>query len=633
MDLIKEIAAITPFNLLPEAVIEEIVASGKLEHTRKESLIYHQNYTPMKGIDIILSGGFQTYFVGNDLQKEMVEPMGAGEVYGPVSILYNGGASIRTVLIYPDTRYFRLPRAAFMSLIKNYPDFNDYYIKQFGAKMQTADYSRMVSREESPLNASVYDHFFTKSLSSLEPRPLIYCYADQSIQEAAQIMSVHKQSCIFIKNREGQTDGYMTDLLMREKIISQGVDLSQPIGDFAERPIFFISQDALIYEALLLMFKHKIRYIVLTENGEHKGLMTRSKLLTDQSYSPFVFIQSIKMAASLLELKSRWDQTPELVYQLLSRGTKAENVNKVINAVADEIMHKIIGSVIEETGPPPCRFVYMVLGSEGRKEQTLKTDQDNAIIYEDRPKEERSSIRAYFLQFAERVSHDLNEVGFVFCEGDYMARNPQWNHSLSHWKENYSGWIKDILPENAANFATFFDSRRVYGDRALIDELKVHIKRQLENANALLYYHLAVNALKFEPPLTSFFKNIKTISKDNEDVFNIKHAMSPIVDILRVYALKHQILVTNTGERLEELYRRQLFSKEQYYELLQAYYYLMAMRLKQQAKTILRKQGPPTNFIQPKGLTNIERVTLREIFKVIQRFQTKMKLEFTGVLS
>lgn len=632
MDLRKFIKSTPPFDTLPENAISEILSSGKLENAKKEGLIYHQNYTRLKWIDLIVEGGFETYFVGDDLNKEMVENMGPGEIYGPISLLYNKRQSIRSVLIKAGTSVFRLPQTTFLELIEQYPEFNAHFILQFGTKMQIQGYSKMLNREEAPLNASVYDHFFTKSISSIQPRQLISCYEDQSVVEAAQIMSKSRQSCIFVKTRDEKYVGYMTDITIREKVVAAGLDAHSAVGEFMSAPIFVISQDALIYEAILMMFKHKIRYVVVEKEGEYTGLLSRNKLLSDQSYSPFVFIQSFKLANNIDELQERWEQAPEIVFQILSRGVKAENVNKVISTITDNITQTIIEKVIEEMGPPPCRFVFMVLGSEGRKEQTLKTDQDNAIIYEDRPAEERESIRAYFLAFADKVSDMLNHVGFVFCEGGFMAKNPSWNHSLSRWKRNYSEWIAEIQPETAANFATFFDTRRVYGDRELIDELKEHIKSHLSQDSGRLMYHLALNALKYEPPLT-FFRSIRTISKDDKEVFNIKHAMTPLVDMIRMYALKNQVMVTNTGERLLALYHADLITKEQYYELLQAYYYLMAMRLKSQAKTILRKQGEPTNFIEPKSLTNIERVTLREIFKVIARFQSVLKMEFTGSVS
>lgn len=622
---------IQPFETLPEFEIKDILSNGKEEYIKKETLLYHQNYTKLSYIDLILEGSYQTYFVGDSLKKEQVEMMGPMEVYGGVSLLYNDRLSIRSVVALPDTKILRVPQSIFLALVDRYPDFKAYFSNQFGDKMMGKDYSHQMKKNSArSSSSSLYDHFFTKSIASLRPKPMITCHPWDSVQRAAQIMSEHKQSCIFVRDDQtGEYLGYLTDITIRETIVSNGVDLRSHARDFMQVPIFVINKEALVYEAILMMFKHKIRYIVVEDKGEYTGILSRNKLLSDQSYSPFMFIQSFKLATSLDELKERWERTPEIVFQLLSRGVTAENVNQVISTISDSITNIIIEKTIEELGPPPCKFVFMVLGSEGRKEQTLKTDQDNAIIYEDRPASERENIRSYFLRFSEKVSQHLNTVGFVYCTGGYMAKNPKWNHSLSHWKNNYSEWIDEIIPQTAANFATFFDTRRVYGDRELIDELKDHIKLQLEKSSSKLFYYLAVEALKYEPPLT-FFKNIKTVSRDNQAVFDMKHAMTPIVDLVRVYSLKHRIMATNTGERLKQLYQNDLVQREEYYELLQSYYYLMSMRLKRQAKTIIRKQGPPSNFIEPKSLTNIERVTLREIFKVIERFQTKMKMEFTG---
>lgn len=625
------LARIAPFTFLDEGEIDLLIEKGKQEVFNKATPLYHQNYSKLKHIDIILEGGYDTYFIGQDLQKHLDEPMAPGEIYGPVSLLFNNKLSIRTVESQPGTRILKVPKQVFLDLVKGHTELSTFFNQQFAQKMLNRDFSRQMRLEKEPgTNYMGTDYFFTKSVSSVQPKPLLTCSPDSSVIEAAQIMTKGRQSCIFIRDKDGNYLGYLTDITLREKVLAMGGDSHLPVKEFMQQPIFTIHKDALIYEAILMMFKHKIRYVVVENDGKYIGLLSRSKLLSDQAYSPFVFIQSLKLANNADELKEKWQRVPDIVYQLLSRGAKSENVNQVISTISDSITLKIIENAIDEMGPPPCRFVFMTLGSEGRMEQTLKTDQDNAIIYEDRPAEEREYIRSYFLKLADRVSEELNTVGFVFCEGDFMAKNPKWNHSLSHWKQNYSNWIVEIMPKTAANFATFFDTRRVYGDRRLIEELREHIKVQLEKSPARLFYHLAVEALKYEPPLT-FFKNIKTISKDNQEVFNIKHAMTPIVDLVRVYALKHRIMVTNTGERLKQLYENDLISKEQYYELLQSYYYLMGLRLKRQAKTILRGQGKPTNYVVPKSLTNIERVTLREIFKVIERFQLRMRLEFTGI--
>jgi CBS domain-containing protein len=273
----------------------------------------------------------------------------------------------------------------------------------------------------------------------------------------------------------------------------------------------------------------------------------------------------------------------------------------------------------------------MVLGSEGRKEQTFKTDQDNAIIYEDKANEHREEVRAYFLEFARIVSDKLNFIGFVYCEGGFMAQNPEWTHSLSYWKRNYMSWMAESVPESVIKFSTFFDCRSIYGDESIMTELKEFLDEELKKPMEKLFFHMAKNALQYEPPLT-FFKNIKTFTKGSQEVFDIKRTMTPIVDLARVYALKNHIFEVNTGERLKALRDKGIFTENAYLELIQSYYYLMGMRLRKQAGQIMHDKVAPDNYIDPDTLTKIERVTLKEIFKTIEGFQTKIRMEFTGNL-
>ena len=330
-------------------------------------------------------------------------------------------------------------------------------------------------------------------------------------------------------------------------------------------------------------------------------------------------------------LKQEWEQVPEQVAQLLARGLKAEIVNQMITTVSDAIARRVIDGAIEKMGPPPARFVFMVLGSEGRQEQTLKTDQDNAIIYEDKANEQRERVRTYFLKLAEMVSERLDYIGFSYCTGGFMAQNPRWTHSLSHWKRNYEQWISESIPETVINIATFFDCRYLYGEEAILDELRQYLDEKLQQTPDRFFLHMANNALQYEPPLT-FFKNIKTFSKDSQQVFNLKKAMTPLVDLIRVYALKHRIFLTNTGERLHALRGLGVFTEREYQELMQAYYYLMSVRLNQQATQITVEQQAPNNYIEPKRFTKIEQVTLREIFRTIEKFQVKIRVSFTRTL-
>ena len=461
-------------------------------------------------------------------------------------------------------------------------------------------------------------------------KDIVACTAETPIFEVAKMMAKQKVSCVFIKDKNGII-GYATDMTLRDNVVAQQIAVDRAIIEVMDNPIVSISDQAYLYEAVLKMFRTKSRYLLVEKEGNYVGFLSRNRLLSEQGQSPLVFIQSVKLAETLDELREKWNNVPEIIHQLLGRGVNAEIANQVITTVADSIALKVIEKVIEEMGEPPAKFVFMVTGSEGRKEQTLMTDQDNAIIYEDKANEQREFVRAYFLNFASRVSDHLNTIGFSYCTGGYMASNPEWTHSLSHWKNNYKKWIEESIPENAIKFSTFFDCRRLYGDQDIIDQLKEFLNVELQKPNERFFTFIAKNALQYEPPLT-FFKAIKTQTIGSSEVFNIKKAMTPIVDLVRVYALKNRIYEENTGGRLKQLLELGIFTQEQYEELHQSYYYLMSIRLKNQANQIRIAKLSPNNYVPMDSLTNIEKATIKEIFKTINNFQLGIKVKFTSNL-
>ncbi len=325
------------------------------------------------------------------------------------------------------------------------------------------------------------DQLYSKKIETSEYSPIVSCTTDTPVFEAAIIMCDQKIGCLLIKDKSNKIIGYVTDITLRNNVIAKQGDLKQPVFDIMDTPIVSINIDAYVYEAILLMFRTKSRYLLIEKDGEFIGVISRNKLLAEQAQSPFVFIQSVKLARSTNELRNKWQVVPEIVSQLLNRGVNAEIVNQVITTVADTIAIKVIEEVIKEMGQPPAKFVFMVLGSEGRKEQTLKTDQDNAIIYEDKANEQRELVRNYFLAFAKSVSERLDKIGFSFCTGGFMAMNPNWTHSLSHWKGNYLSWMQESVPETVIKFSTFFDCRYLYGEVKIMDQLNEFLNEELKN--------------------------------------------------------------------------------------------------------------------------------------------------------
>jgi CBS domain-containing protein len=472
------------------------------------------------------------------------------------------------------------------------------------------------------------DDFYTKKLKKLALREIRKCPAHMPIFEVAKVMAHDKISCVFIVDACGELIGFVSDITLRDEVIAKQSSLDSPIVAVMDPTIISISREAYVYEALLLMFQTKTRYLLVEHEGQFVGMISRNKILSEPSHSPFVFIQSVKQAVTKEELQKKWKKVPAIVFQLIQRGVRAELINQIISTVADTIILRVIENVLKEKGAAPARFVFIILGSEGRMEQTLKTDQDNAIIYEDKANEQREMVREFFLDFAKEVSLRLDYIGFAFCTGGYMAQNPIWTHSLSHWKKSYARWFTASSPETVMNYAIFFDCRPIYGDFSLLDQLRAFMAEQMENPLERFFFNMAQNALQFDPQLT-WLNNIRTFKIDNEDVFDIKKAMSPMVEAIRIYALKEKIFQTNTGRRLQALTERNVFDKESAAELYQAYYYLMALRLEKQAERIIQEQKAPQNYIPIRSLTKVQEATLKEIFKVIKDLQLKIKIEFT----
>lgn len=624
---------VAPFDRLPEEVLEGVLPLlREVEHPR-ETMLYQQDTSKVRSLDIIVEGSYETFFFDSEQHKRLPEVYGPGTCYGGMSILLNKKRSLRTVMVRKGTRVLQLARRDFRALCQAYESFFHYFTARYGERMLNEEFAHFVKPVNPPeQNFLVADQLFSRRISTLEVRELVTCPTDLPIFEAARRMAAAKVSCLFVTDAATQAIvGYCTDITLRDAVVAQCRDARQPVGGVAATPLVSISSEAFVYEAILLMFQTKTRYLLVEREGEYVGFLSRNKLLSDLAQSPFMFIQAVKLAQGSRELKRRWEMVPDIVNQLLSRGVKADIVNQVISTVADTIALKVIENVLAELGPAPAKFVFMVLGSEGRKEQTLLTDQDNAIIYEDKANEQRELVREYFLRFATAVSDQLNHIGLHFCTGGFMAKNPKWTHSLSHWKRNYRQWMSESNPEMVMQFATFFDCRYLYGEASLMHELQDFLSQELAQPLERFLFFMAKNALQYEPPLT-FFRNIRTFAQGDQQVFDLKKTMAPIVDLVRVFALKNQIFKTNTGERLAQLRERGVFKEKEYQELLQAYYYLMGMRLQKQARQLINDRTTPTNYVDPTTLTQVEQVTLKEIFKVISDFQLKIRVSFTKSL-
>ena len=624
---IEFLKTIHPFDQLPETVLSDVAELMTERRFDEETTVYVQDKSEITGIDILVEGQYDASFYDSNNILRLQEHYVKNSIYGGSSALLNKKYSIRTVVAQKGTEVLTFDKEEFKALCHSYKEFFHFFTIQFGQKMMNDEYAHFAKRNNTlEGNFIDADHVFTRKIDSITPRPLFTCSPETPAYVVAELMVKKEVNCIYIEE-DNKLVGLVTKDILVKKVIARQNKNSVPVIKIAKKKIISIPSNALLYEALLVMFQSKLEYIIVRDGDTNLGYLSRYRLMTEHAQSPLVFIQSVKLSNTVEELKGKWDKVPELISSLLNRGVNAEIINRIVTTIADKILLRVIEGVKEEMPPAPAKYAFMVMGSEGRQEQTLVTDQDNAIIYEDKANEQRELVRDYFLDFADRISTRLNDIGFSFCEGGFMAKNPKWTHSLSHWKGNYDEWINVAAPDTVIKFSTFFDCRFIYGEKKLFNELKQHMIDGIGKSSSKFLFNVASNALHYEPPLT-FFNSIRTFSKDEKKVFNIKKSMTPIVDLIRMLALKNMIIETNTGQRMQKLYDGGFLNENQFKELQHVYYYLMGVRLKNQSNSILVDFEKPSNLIELKKLTQVEQATLREIFKFIKDFQSMIRFEF-----
>ncbi len=458
--------------------------------------------------------------------------------------------------------------------------------------------------------------------------PLLKCPIETSIQDAAQLMTRKKRDIIFI-HKDNEIIGVINDSDLKKRVLAENLSPEKSVLEIMTSPVISISENALLYEAILLLKNKQISHLgVKSEAGKLHGVIGFEDISKMQQNSVSYLIKDIEIAEDVDQLAKIHHRVPVLVNALLESGDKTQNITRIITSVTDSITVRIIDLAIEELGSPPCDFSFIVFGSEGRMEQTLSTDQDNAIVFEESEGAELENSYYYFRNLGKTVCDNLNKVGYKLCDGNNMAKNPKWTQPYSIWKEYFSDWINTSDPQSILDASIFFDFRCVYGNKLFADDLRNHINLVVDG-KSVFFYHLAQSLIKYKPPVSLFGNIVGNNQSSNEVNLDIKKILLPVIGFIRLYALHNKISETNSLERLKHVYHKEVLQKSIFDELVLSYNYLMHIRFRFQAKNILSNETP-NNIIDINTLTHIEISTLKKIFGEISNLQTKLNFDFKG---
>ncbi len=461
------------------------------------------------------------------------------------------------------------------------------------------------------------------------PLSTLSCTLDTPINKAAASMSRAKASAILISAPSGEPVGIVTNRDLLDRVLASNRDSSQPVAGIMSAPLVRIPEHALLFEAARIMQEQVLQHLVVTdEQGRTRGVLSGSDILHAQRHAVGLLLNEIERAQSPAELQDCNQKLPFLVRSLLDAGTRVEHITRIMSSVADAATNRLISLAEIELGPPPASYAFLALGSVARGEQTLATDQDNAIIYADVAPDQSKAAETYFLRLGEKVCDWLDQVGYRRCKGLTMASNPKWCQPASRWRDYFTACVTAAEPQNLLDVNIFFDFRCIHGDPMLVAELRRHLEELLQDGKPVFFFHLGQTTLRYKPP-RGFFGNIQVGSGgEPPETFNIKSAMVPLVNFARMYALRHHIAETNTLERLARLRDLGVLVPSSQSELAQAYTALMQIRLTHQAGQAARRI-PSDNYIHLSELTQLEQSLLKKVFADITVFQARLETDFT----
>ncbi len=458
---------------------------------------------------------------------------------------------------------------------------------------------------------------------------VVFCQLDTPVRAVAAMMTASRSSAVLVRSESGDVIGIFTDRDLRERVVAPGADLGMPIHRVMSAPLATVPEHAGIYEALMAMEAHGIGHLAIADDaGQIVGVIRDRELLGFPDYGPIVLGREVARAATADEVVASCRRAPGLAKALLDSGAHARRVTRMLTSLCDTATERFIALAEAQLGPPPAPFAFLALGSHGRRELVLSSDQDNAIVYADGV-EDPDGAASYFPELGRLVCGWLDQAGYPFCRGEIMAQNPKWCRPLSVWKRYFADWIRTGEAKEVVEFSIFFDFRAVCGAVELADELRDHVYEVVRGHPSFLMY-LAQNALTFKPPPGLLGRILAGAAGGEHSGFlDLKDAVIPIVSFARLYALREGLAHTHTLDRLDALAERGTLTEPSRDETVAAYDLLMRLRLEHQAEDVDTDQAPDS-LISYRGLGHLAGALLNQAFTQVAAVQSRISHDFPG---
>lgn len=618
---------VPPFQFLPEAELQELSGDIALEYFPKSTVILEEGSRPAESLYVIQKGGVKLALRTEANEEIVLDVRSEGEMFGLLSFL-GGDIARLNVTALEDTLCYTIPGRQVTRLMTEHAEFSAYLLRTSVTRYLDHALTEMRSRTE--LLGEGERLIYSVAVSDVARKQALVCSKSTSVQSAAAQMKAHGASCIFVAGQDGKALGIVTDTDFTEKVIARGLPLAGPIAEIMTTPVVSVETTERLFQVLLTMMAHDIHHVLVTENGLPRKVVSYHDLMLFQGKSPLNIVRNIEEQHTLDDLVAAQQNTTEVIPLLMREGARASHVTRIVAEMNDRVLLKILEFAQKEVGVAPAPYCWMTLGSEGRREQTFKTDQDNALIFADGSGPGKTT-EEYFARLALFVQEALVRCGYPLCIGGFMASNPRWRKTVTEWKIEFEHWIKEPVLRGVQNALIFFDMRPVAGDFSLFEELARHNQELLKNAGFFKSL-LAYVSIMHKPPLGFFRRFVVERGGEHKDELDLKFfAAWPIVSAARLFALDAEIEQTNTIDRLNALESAGYEDRNLLRDLREAFEFLTLLRLERQLEQKAAAQ-PISNYISPAALSNLQKGLLKEAFQTIVRAQSVIESRFKSAV-
>lgn len=576
-----------PFDSLTATELAQIAAEVDVVRFARGTTLLERGGAPSQYLYVIQQGTVSLL-----IDRQVHQLVERGETFGYPSLLNNDAPSY-DVVATGDVVVYRLSATLFHQLLENV-EFAEYFLKSLIERLR-----RNAATQQPPPERNL-----ATPVKFLVTRPPLFVEAAATVQTAAKRMYEGRTSAILVQTEPA---GIVTDRDLRGRVLAAGLGPETPVQQIMSSPLRTMDSDAPVYGALQTMVQENIHHLALVEEGKIVGLINAADLLRHQAKSPLYLQSQVVSLDDTENLTNYTRDVTAMVESLYQGGLGITQIGQIVSSLNDALIHRLATLAEATLGPPPVPYAWLVFGSEGRSEQLLLTDQDNAVIYA----AETAETATYFAALSQHVVNGLLQAGFPPCPGGYMATN--WCKPLVVWQEIFQQWIRTPTPQALMEASIFFDFRSVHGELSLEPLEQILTEAHKE---PLFIGHMVRAAQEFTPPL-GFFGRIRS----DDGFIDLKHGgIAPIVGLARACALAAGSRERSTLERLVIAAESGTMSKEGAETLAETLRFLMRLRLQAQFNT-LRAGQRPDNRINVQLLTALERRNLKDALSSIRQMQ------------